>query len=651
MSKSICIGIVSPWPSVKNAEYEIIERMKIAIRKLGHDWVIVDGYGVTLESSNPRFEEMTISETADFCISMHFVSPKLWEPFTYLALWNPPRYYHDSNYDEVMAHVGSYDDYLIYHSDPIKNHLLNFLRGTKKDLDGAVEFFSGGAGETFPPLETLPVGAKLFYCGINWERLSGTHGRHHQLLSMLDRAGLTKIYGPEKFEGIEPWSGFKTYQGSIPFDGISIFTKLREAGVALVLASNEHVMSEAASNRVYEAINAGVVVLSDRNPFIVKEFGDCVFYFDYGATWEETYQNIKVKFEWILENSKEALRSAGRAQEIYRDRHTLEKSIQRLIEQNESRQARFKSKFYALEQKKVTVFLPFRSQEKSFFIRQLEAVNGQAYKNIAVEIVTDEANLSLCKDLVLKHLTDKQAHIRPLQSFIPGFNLPKFSLGGFLLPSLSSAAADSFAFGLISEDELWHEGHVTTLVRVLEDNESSVVAISGSYISDGYGRKNNFGHYSFDKHMLGQVVRLKPHWIRYSALFRVGSSPRDEGFLRVLSFLDCQIQDLFLISSLKEKRPAKAIASSFVISSFFLSDNSKTRAKNILMAANYMRDYFRHDSEYYELNSLVGGGEATCNGNDMRGSIIRFIKRRVEGKRYYSFVLWFYRKFIVKVIY
>lgn len=647
MSKCVCIGIVSPWPTVRNAEYEIIERMKIAINKLGHHWIIVDGCGSTLDSSNPEFKD--VSDVAEFCISMHFVSPKLWEPYTYLALWNPPRYYHDSNYQEVMTHVGSYDDYLVYDSDSIKNHILNFLRGTKKDLDGAVEFFSGGAGEIFPVLDRLPTDCSLFYCGINWEKLAGRPGRHHDLLKMLDQDNIIKIFGPEKFEGVRPWAGFKNYQGSIPFDGVSIFEKLRKCGVALVLSSTDHVLAEAASNRVYEAINAGVVVLSDRNPFIVKEFGDTVFYFDYGHSWYETFSNIKTRFEWIRDHSVEALRSASRAQEIYKRKHTLEGSIQNLISKHPERFRLYKDKFYTADIGKIAILMPCNSRNFDSFVRQLISLNNQEYKNLFVMIAVEREMNQACTETVQKYLTNRAVSILPIDSTVPGFNLSKKTVGGFCAELLSQVPNETVAFCVMDEGEIWHSNHICTLARQLQDDSSKHIAVSGSYSYSKIQSSKQLLHYVFDRDHLSVVIGKRPHLLKYSALFQYDGTVNNKDFIRILSMLDSRVKDLFLVHLMKSYG-AFSIGSSGIISSYFEDDPISETKLTRLMSSNYLTDYYRNDLGYQNLVSIFGNNDSSIVGKDLLMSFIRGIRKRTEGKKYYSFLVWFYRRFLVKLV-
>src|SRR5207237_1386987 len=85
---------------------------------------------------------------------------------------------------------------------------------------------------------------KLFYAGINWERISKKAGRHGELLKILDKTGDLRIYGPKIFKGVDVWAGYKSYMCPVPFDGTSIIRLINKAGICLCLSSAAHQESE-----------------------------------------------------------------------------------------------------------------------------------------------------------------------------------------------------------------------------------------------------------------------------------------------------------------------------------------------------------------------------------------------------------------------
>ena len=77
---------------------------------------------------------------------------------------------------------------------------------------------------------------RLFYIGINLEKIQGSKTRNYSLLKYLDEKDLVDIYGPSSlFEYDNLWGEFKNYKGEIPCDGKTILDKINSAGICLAL--------------------------------------------------------------------------------------------------------------------------------------------------------------------------------------------------------------------------------------------------------------------------------------------------------------------------------------------------------------------------------------------------------------------------------
>lgn len=330
------IAIVSAWPEVKNAEYECIERIKIAAKNNNAECIVVDNEGYIIGHNDKRTDVILYGDEVEFVIALHFVSEKLYNTYTYGAMWNPPKFLADWDYANESIKYFSYDDYLIYDSAPIVDHIKNLLLETDRDLTNAIHFVPSVPGEVMTP--HLSGDLRLFYSGINWERISNSKGRHHDLFKALDDEHLTRIYGPEKFFDAVPWAGFQTYAGSLPFDGLSTIKAINECGVSLVLSSNTHREAEAATNRLYESCAAGVVLICDDNPFVIRQFGDSVLYIQYDENNHmKNLDQIKSHLKWIKENPKLALELAHRSQAIYVEKFHLDKILANLIKNHSLR--------------------------------------------------------------------------------------------------------------------------------------------------------------------------------------------------------------------------------------------------------------------------------------------------------------------------
>ncbi|MDR2667633.1 MAG: hypothetical protein LBB38_01135 [Puniceicoccales bacterium] len=165
---------------------------------------------------------------------------------------------------------------------------------------------------------------RLFYCGANWDERRKR--RYANLYKLLDETDYFDIYGPDY-----AWKGkVKSYGGYIPNEAGALQNTMARAGVALVLHSSEHITWKLPTLRIFQAAAASCVIISDRNPFVVDNFGDSVLYIDQNASPEEIFRQIDGHMRWILEHPQEAIELARRAHAIFVEKFTLEGEIEKI---------------------------------------------------------------------------------------------------------------------------------------------------------------------------------------------------------------------------------------------------------------------------------------------------------------------------------
>ena len=227
------VAVIKLWPELKTAEDECIERLKATARSMGLECIVVDSFARPLEASKVQLTESDV----DFVLSLHFDTPKCYDIFSFVALWNPLQFFHEWGYRRCTRNLLTHDDFLSCSSPCADDHVRRAVANDATREGPALHLYHSLSEPILPP--TTGDG-KLFYVGINWERVSGKADRHGSLLKMLDRSGRLRIYGPEKFQGVDVWRGYKSYCGSIPFDGVSVIHEIHKCGVALVLSSEAH---------------------------------------------------------------------------------------------------------------------------------------------------------------------------------------------------------------------------------------------------------------------------------------------------------------------------------------------------------------------------------------------------------------------------
>ncbi len=259
-------AVIRMWPDQAVAEHENVERLRDAARLIGVELVEVDKFGHILGSPNAKISKADV----DFVLHLHFETAKTYDAISVAAMWNPTQFYFDWGFKKYWGNQVSHDIFAYTGSQEIRS----LVRAVRGDV----------VAEDMPLLNhTLaePIYApaarasyQAFYCGINWEKMSGKKGRHDEVLKALDRAGKLDVYGPEELQGIKVWEGFRGYKGSLPFDGRTVIKRIAQAGACLVFSSDAHKSADIMSNRLFEALAGGAVVIGDEHPFIPKAIGD-----------------------------------------------------------------------------------------------------------------------------------------------------------------------------------------------------------------------------------------------------------------------------------------------------------------------------------------------------------------------------------------
>ncbi len=168
---------------------------------------------------------------------------------------------------------------------------------------------------------------KCFFAGINYEEFEGRQYNTIRFLKLLDRYNMLNLYGPNK----DNWERFINYKGLIPFDGRSIIEKIKESGICLVITSQDKNIRGICSNRLFEGIAAGAVVISNHNKFIEKHFGDSIHYIDL-ENEILAFQEVKKIIERIDTHPNEFIDKNNKRLALFSKQFKLENDLNRLID-------------------------------------------------------------------------------------------------------------------------------------------------------------------------------------------------------------------------------------------------------------------------------------------------------------------------------
>ena len=481
------------WPnnSFKNAEYECLKRVEIAAKNNNIPIDIISKNGYLLDNEYFETKQRVKESDYEFMVSVHYDDIKFLDIFMYYTLWVPPeiamRY---DCYNQIKKNILFNDDYIVHDLGGMSGHLKTLLWDTGRSLDGASSLTAA------PPAscaqEPRLDDPYLFYCGINWEKLIGEQKRHAGLFDLLEEYPHIKIYGPES-----TWTGSKRYCGTIPFDGVSIINEINKAGIVLALSSDAHYRAGSATNRIYEGCAGGAVIISDTNPYIINKFGDSVLYFDFDKrNPNKMYNQIIDHVDWVRKHREEAKKIAKKSQEIFLKDHAMERQLRRLIENHERRKQYVSSVLLSKDKKAVVLTLliidsfKIDADDVKLIENTIYNINNQIEKNINLVIACDEKN----KDNIYKIvnntiLNGTSVNICPFAIYDEFEN--KWKTKGQIFTEVCKKYTHSYVM-MLSGNEGMFKDHISSLKRVLEDDENAAIAYCGSLAETSDGEFNNY---------------------------------------------------------------------------------------------------------------------------------------------------------------
>jgi hypothetical protein len=482
-------AVVKLWPEIKAAEDECIARLKIAAQSIGVDCIEVDADGNLFSEPGKRISKQDV----DFVLHLHYDTPKRYDAVSIVALWNPIKFYHEWGYQRCSRNLLSHDDFVSCSSDAADDHVARMIRGQNTHLPPLFRLYHSTARVVRPP--SLGEG-KLFYAGINWEALSGGRSRHQDVLKLLDETGMLRIYGPTIFQGVRVWAGYKSYVREVPFDGISMIEEISKAGVALVLSSQSHKDSELMSNRLFESIAAGALVICDENPFGKRFFGDSLLYIDTRLTAEQIRIDILGHLDWVRGNPKSALLMIEKAQGIFKERFSLTRNLRDLYDGLTVRKKTLSDRQNPPDKVRPRVLLNLLMPDFDMAVltAHMRSIAVQEYNEITpVLVIGSRINLihrvAIEEALLVSAKTVKLLEIEFYDYGIQG-GLVRRKMGA-VVQELLRTARDSDALILVAPNEVLFSNHVSVLAGALQRDLDVNVASVAALIRDGLSSANS----------------------------------------------------------------------------------------------------------------------------------------------------------------
>jgi phosphoglycerol transferase len=390
----------------------------------------------------------------------HEVSPKLTEFPTIGLHWNPPDYF-DQDPSRCRA-VLSLDGH-ICGSKQIADWLDDFSTGHGKRAiihDGVMLPSTPDAG----PGGSLPLEPAIMYAGVHWDG-----SRHGEVFRGLDGRVPLRLYGPPEVWGHHD----EAYRGTLPFDGVSIISAIKDAGIALCLHKHAHRKANCPTMRLFEAAAAGALIITDDFEFPRYWFRNSVLYVNAELPAAMIVRQIIAHVEWARRNREAANRLAARSNELFRRRLKLENMLQSLPEFVDK--VRRRRSMVLMEGPKeepppvVEYIVRVGTRPAAILARALASLAAQTYQEIALVVVQFHPVPGL--DAVLDQYRSRFRWIRHVVVSNNGTRSTSWWAG---LNALSAGF-----FGRLDDDDTLFSNHVASLMDYFKRSEDYGFVYSG----------------------------------------------------------------------------------------------------------------------------------------------------------------------------
>jgi hypothetical protein len=431
MKRSYRIGFLNPWE--EGAEIQAFMSLSMAAQRIGYELVRV------------RNSQEIIEAEPDFVLAIEPGQPKTTDVPTFGVVHSPRSILLESkSHLEDISYLQSlltYDGYLTI-ADSLRNFIEALCAGAGRPPHVGFYYNTPQRQGLICGLEKLAAqdALQLCYFGINWEP------RARPLFRALAQRPYMRIYGPPR--GWE-YLRTKSYCGEVPFDGQSVQRIYALFGIGLVVLSTQHMIDDVVSNRIFEIASVGAAAICPQIPWIRKNFGDSVFYYDPFAEPADTIARIDGIVDEIRRNPKAAAQQALAARAIFDEKFA---AVHYFAEWRE-RAGRTRD---PADGPLIDVVIRALRSPIGNVYRALRSIDGQTAGRFRVILVC-------CNGLDASGLAG--ASWKRIDSF-EIVNLAADDPGMALVLGLKAVRTDLFAF--LEEDDFWLCTHIAALLPLDE---------------------------------------------------------------------------------------------------------------------------------------------------------------------------------------
>ncbi|MFL1780507.1 putative glycosyltransferase domain containing protein [Candidatus Hepatincolaceae symbiont of Richtersius coronifer] len=304
--------------------------------------------------------------------------------------------------------------------------------------------------------------------------------RHGELIRLLDKKDYCEFYGP-----MTAWKGIKSYQGQLDM-GNQIFETINNAGICLAIHSPLHRMYEFYTNRVFECISSGAIMITDKFNNLDNIFGDTIFSLDFSKPDEEVIKEIDEIVFWVRNNPEEAKKKVLKSQEIYKNVFLKKDWLLELCKNADIQKQKYKEELAKQANNKIVDVLHFFQDSD---INHIDYIVKQCMNQLHIHLNITIVCQNSFKEKIETRLEKLLIDFIDISYTVVGVDIKirnawNLSTGAMFLKVLDKLKGEFFTF--IDINTLWNSDHLSRLlweISCIKQEKLPLCAYSNIFIT------------------------------------------------------------------------------------------------------------------------------------------------------------------------
>ena len=472
------IGIVYGRHELATISPEFVCRLKYTLDQLEVESVVVDPFGYGLHWNGKDFSLDSLSSTVEVDVALYldYFTPKCIDSTSYVT--------HLSKLSSLVFDMGSgtrlsasclnhiYKS-VIAHDYMLSTPSVDVARHMTAQFTVAIdkpEQLEEGLYESYPVIDGMEYPdfgcAKTLITESTVKTLNFSRGTRARIKAKKSNLVFTDAL-------------YSNYSATSFSEELrSRVHKLNQCGIAVIL---EEPGLDVPNEELFMACAAKCLIVSSRNGFVERVFGNSVIYIDDLLEGEEGVNQIEKKIKEIRKSVDECNRKARECHEIFKKNFSLDSGLTNLISKHASNMKRHKNEMQKILEHSVDIYYfcnEFDERDIEDYCDQLSAMENIRIRGV---MVVDDSKTDQALSLRRRHA--KNGKGCPCE--VVGIRkLTQRDKGAVFYEVFSKYSAGSF-FSIWSPGVSWHSNHLASLVQHSLNTGNLVIQSNALSISNG----------------------------------------------------------------------------------------------------------------------------------------------------------------------